>query len=357
MHQKYMKVALNLAREGLGRVAPNPSVGCVIVKDDVVLGVSRTADGGRPHAEPQAIEMAGDTVRGATAYVSLEPCAHYGKTGPCAEALVEAGIARCLIACRDPDPRVSGKGIDILKSAGIEVIEGVCETEALELNAGFFSKLQQNRPFITLKLAMSADHKIAAQVEQRTQISGGVAQRYTHHLRAIHDTVLVGAGTMSADDPMLNVRIDGYSSEITRIILDSNLRFPIDAKMVQKKINDPIWVFHAHDPQAKKVKLEEGGVTLFPIDPQDLSAVMTRCASEGITRVLVEGGAQIHRSFLENDMVDEFHLVRAKTVIGEQGVDAFDGYGYEDLQQRFGLQLSEKRPLGEDMLEIWRKED
>lgn len=296
----YMKHALSLARRGLGRVSPNPSVGCVIVSNDVIVGRGWTADGGRPHAETVALTQAGVMARGGSAYVSLEPCAHHGKTPPCAQALIDAGVKRVVIACGDPDPRVSGRGVEMLRAAGIEVVEGVLEGEARALNAGFFLRVSENRPFVTLKCAVSADGKIAAAAGERTQISGAEAHQYLHHLRSFYDAILVGKTTWEVDKPQLTTRIDGYAHEAQRIVLD---------RPVPQMLND--------------------------------------LAERGITRLLVEGGAKTHTSFLESGLYDEVVLLESPKVLGEQGVNA------ADFSKLKGLKPQKTMALGQDLLAIY----
>jgi len=215
----------------------------VIVKDGRVVAAARTGDGGRPHAEAIALEAAGAEARGATAYVTLEPCAHHGKTPPCAEALVAAGIKRVVIGCGDPDERVCGRGIQALRDAKVEIVNGVLEQEALALNSGFFKRITEKRPRVTLKMAVSADEKIAA-MGQRTQISGAMASRYMHMMRARHDAILVGVNTAITDDPMLTARIDGHEHQIMRCVMDRGLRLADTAKLVTSADDQVLVVFH-----------------------------------------------------------------------------------------------------------------
>lgn len=312
-HHAHMQHALHLARRGLGRVAPNPAVGCVIVKDERVIGRGRTQDGGRPHAETEALKQAGEQAQGATAYVTLEPCAHHGKTPPCSEALIKAGIAHVVIACTDPDPRTAGKGIAILQEAGIEVTTGICEDEALQLNAGFFLRITKNRPYITLKIATSADNKIAAAEGERTTITGPIAHRYTHLLRSLHDAILVGKTTNEVDNPKLNTRIEGYPHDLKRFVLNTD---------------------HFSNPH-------------------DLTAVLHTLAGQGITRLLVEGGAKTHTSFLEAGYCDEFQWLQSNSTIGPQGVEALYNHDISLIENEFGLQRQKTKALGEDLLAIY----
>lgn len=353
-HEYCMRVALNHARRGLALTAPNPAVGCLIVRDGVICAAAHTGRGGRPHAETIALAQAGADVRGATVYVTLEPCSHQGKTGPCAQALIEAGVACVVVACIDPDLRVSGRGIEMLKAAGIEVVYGVLEREAQELNRGFFLKVTKNRPLVTLKFAVSADGKIAQAPGIRTQISGDLANRYTHMLRSQHDAVLVGIGTVLVDNPLLTVRLEGHSHVMHRIVLDHRLEIPVESALVQGAKNDPVLVFYSQGSVDKIGELLRKGCELIPQDPHDLKAVLGILAERGITRLLVEGGAKVHTSFLTSGLVDEFQLLRSPKMLGQTGVEALENHNLAALEVDFSLKLQKTRILGEDLLEIYR---
>ncbi|MCB1532476.1 MAG: bifunctional diaminohydroxyphosphoribosylaminopyrimidine deaminase/5-amino-6-(5-phosphoribosylamino)uracil reductase RibD [Alphaproteobacteria bacterium] len=297
----YMRHALAVARRGLGRMGSvRPSVGCVLVKDGRVRAAARTGDGGAPHAESAALAAAGEDAQDTTAYVTLEPCAHHGRTPPCAKALVDAGIARCVIGALDPFEKVNGKGVEMLRAGGVAVDLGVLEEECRAANQGFFLAVRENRPFVTLKCAVSADGKIAAAPGERTQITGELAHRYLHHLRSFYDAILVGKTTMEVDQPQLTTRIEGYVHEAQRIVLD---------RPVQEMLED--------------------------------------LAARGITRLLVEGGAKTHTSFLESGLYDEVILLKSPKVLGEGGVDAAD---FSNLK---GLKSQKTRALGEDLLAIY----
>lgn len=321
--ENYMRMALSRARRGLGLVALNPAVGCVLVKNEVVIAVAHTARGGRPHAEALALEMAGHEAKGACAYVSLEPCSHTGQTGPCAQALIDAGVSRVVVACGDPDPRVSGRGAAMLRAAGIEVVEGVCEAEALALNRGFILRVTQERPMVSLKCAVSSDGKIAAASGERTQISGDLASRFMHLQRSLHDAILVGSETYLVDQPRLTTRLDGFDHEALRVVLDRRGR----------------------------IEAAPG----FEICRQGrVEEVLAYLAGKGITRLLVEGGAQVHRAFLEGGVVDEFQLCQSPVALGENGVQGVTG---DELTCDYGLKYQKSRVLGEDVLEIYRCAD
>jgi diaminohydroxyphosphoribosylaminopyrimidine deaminase / 5-amino-6-(5-phosphoribosylamino)uracil reductase len=312
-----MEYAQRLGRRALGTTAENPNVGCVIVKDDRVLGVGWTQPGGRPHAETEALKMAGDCARGATAYVTLEPCAHQGRTPPCARALVTAGIARVVTAIEDPDPRVSGRGLAILRQAGIAVDVGLCADEARHDLAGFLTRIIRKRPYVILKLAVSADGKIAARPGMRTPITGAEANARVQGLRAQCDAILVGMGTVRADDPSLTCRLPG----------------------LQNRSPKPYVLGHGPIPSGSKLATRGAEVV------QDLSTV------SGINRLLVEGGARTACWFLEQRLVDEFHLYRSPAKLGPDGLDAIARMPLEEALKPFTLR--EQETLGTDTLSIY----
>lgn len=348
----HMRSALALARTGLGRTWPNPSVGCVVIdRHGHVVARARTADGGRPHAETAALAQAGIEARGGTVYVTLEPCAHHGKTPPCTGYLIEAGVRRVVIGCEDPDERVDGEGVRQLRAAGIEVEAGVLEKEAQELNAGFIFRATKNRPFVTLKSAVSADGKIAEQKGKRTFLSGELSLLRVQVERSMHDAVLAGIGTVLADDPMLNARVPGLDHKTVRVVLDSHLRIPPESKLAQSAGEFPLWIFHRDDPENKAGRLAEAGAKLFR--GVDVNEVCAALAQEGITRLLVEGGAEVNRSFLEAGLCDRFMLVKTRKELGAAGVDAIAGHGLADLGRKFGLKCIKTEVRGEDLLEIY----
>jgi diaminohydroxyphosphoribosylaminopyrimidine deaminase/5-amino-6-(5-phosphoribosylamino)uracil reductase len=318
--ESYMRMALSLARRGLGRTAPNPAVGCVLVKDGRIVGRGWTQPCGRPHAEAVALAQARDAAQGATAYVTLEPCAHHGVTPPCAEALIAAGIRRCVIACSDPDPRTAGKGIMALSSAGIETVTRVCEDEARALNAGFFSRIERQRPWVTLKLATSLDGCIATAAGESQWITGEAARQHAHLLRAQHDAILTGIGTVLADDPQLTCRLPGMEDRSPiRIVLDSQLRLPEHSALVRSALRTPLWVMTKASASAA---LERAGVRIFLLPELIPATVLSALASEGVTRLLVEAGPRVSTSFYESEMVDEICWYRAPLVIGAGGKQA-----------------------------------
>ncbi len=326
---RHMAHALRLARRGLGNTWPNPAVGCVLIKDGVVVGRGWTQPGGRPHAEAMALRQAGALARGATAYVTLEPCAHHGKTPPCAEALVQAGIARVVTALTDPDPRVGGRGHAILRTAGIEVSEGIRCAEAMELQRGFLLRVTQNRPMVTLKLATSFDGRIALGNGESQWITGPEARRHVHALRLMHDGVMVGGGTARADLPQLNVRGFGAVRQPVRIVLSSGALPDLPPEGPD---HGPLWVL--------------GG---------DLHEVMAELAARGLTRVFCEGGGVLAAGLLRAGLVDELVGYGAGVILGADSRPAIGSLGLTALADAPRFQLRESRVIGGDLFQRWTR--
>ena len=299
-----MRAALALAHRGIGHTWPNPSVGCVVVKDGRVIGRAVTAPGGRPHAEPLALQRAGAAARGATAYVTLEPCCHWGRTPPCTEALIAAGIARVVVGTRDPDPRVDGAGIARLRAAGIAVTEGMLEAEARESIVGFARRQHAGRPLVRLKLAATLDGRIATAGGESRWITGAPARRAAHALRGRHDAVMVGAGTVIADDPDLTCRLPGFRpNPLVRIVADSHLRIAPTARLVTSAGETPTWMLVRDDVDpARRRAFADAGVMLIELPPApmgiDLGQALLHLGTLGITHLLVEGGAALAGSLL-----------------------------------------------------------
>jgi diaminohydroxyphosphoribosylaminopyrimidine deaminase/5-amino-6-(5-phosphoribosylamino)uracil reductase len=330
-----MGLALALGERHLGRTAPNPSVGCVIVKDGVVVGRGWTQPGGRPHAEAEALARAGEAARGATAYVTLEPCSNWGKTPPCTKGLIEAGISRVVIGCVDPDPRVDGKGIAWLREAGLEVTTGVMEAEALAQNLGLYRRIRDGRPMVGLKLAMSLDGRIATRTGDSQWITGEAARRFGHRLRAAHDAIMVGSGTALADDPLLSCRLPGLEDRSpVRVVMDRRGRLPATSQLVATADRLPLVHVTAADGDTS------------------LAAVLTRLAGHGITRLLVEGGASLATSFLASGLVDRLYLFSAPCLIGGDGAAGVQGLGIDQLAAVSRWQLVATRRLGTDQLSV-----
>ncbi len=352
-----MALALALGRRGQGRVWPNPAVGCVIVRGGRIVGRGWTADGGRPHAEPRALAQAGDAARGATAYVTLEPCAHYGKSPPCADALIAAGVARVVVATGDPDPRVAGRGIARLRDAGIEVVEGVLQAEADRDHAGFFLRITETRPFVTLKLALSIDGRIATGSGDSQWITGPEARRMVHAMRARHDAVMVGAGTARADDPALTVRGIGITRQPARVVVSRRLDLPRDGALARTAHEVPL--FLCHGPDAEVGPWHDLGAVLLPVPVEggqvDAGAALSALAGEGITRVFCEGGGTLAASLLSADLVDELVVFGGGVAIGAEGTPGLAAMGIATLSEAPRFTLSETRNVAQDVLTVWRR--
>lgn len=352
-----MRAALSLARRGLGRVWPNPAVGCVIVdKKGCVAGRGHTQPGGRPHAETEALRQAGAAAAGGTVYVTLEPCAHYGKTPPCAEALIAAGIGRCVAALQDPDPRVAGKGIEMLRQAGIQVTLRVLEDEAAEANAGFLKRVQQGRPLVGLKLATTLDARIATSSGESQWITGPAARQYGHLLRASFDAILIGSGTALADNPSLTCRLPGLEQRSpVRLVLDRRLRLPLGCDLVRTAKAVPVWLItsEGHD-DAKLAAYRAAGVEVLALAGTDPGSILSALGARGLTRVLIEGGAQVAMAFLQAKAVDRLFWLRAGSIMGGDGLAAIGGLGLDRLSDMQRFHLSSAQRLGGDYLETYR---
>jgi diaminohydroxyphosphoribosylaminopyrimidine deaminase / 5-amino-6-(5-phosphoribosylamino)uracil reductase len=355
----HMTHALALAARGIGRTWPNPAVGCVIVRDGRILGRGWTQPGGRPHAETMALLQAGAAARGATAYVTLEPCAHHGKTPPCASALIEAGIARVVTALTDPDPRVSGQGHALLRAAAIPVTEGVLTAAATRLNAGFLKRITQGLPFVTLKLATTLDGRIATATGESRWITGPQARRSVHALRLTHDAVMVGSGTALADDPDLTARDLGASHQPVRILIDSTLRHSPGSRLGRTAALHPVWLIHTPAaPQATRDNWSATGATLIEVPATaegqaDLRAALSALAARGLTRILSEGGATLGAGLIRADLVDDLALYTAGALIGADGIAALGSLHLTALANAPRLRLSGIETLGPDILSRW----
>ena len=354
-----MALALSLGRRGQGRTWPNPAVGCVIVAPgERIVGRGWTQPGGRPHAETQALAQAGAAARGATAYVSLEPCAHHGQTPPCAEALIAAGVTRVVAPFEDTDPRVAGQGFAMLREAGIEVTTGVGVAEADRDLAGFFLRVEQGRPWVTLKLAGSLDGRIATATGQSQWITGPEARRMVHAMRASHDAVMVGAGTARADDPSLTVRGLGMDHQPARVVISRRLDIPLMGALARTAREVPLWIVHGDDADPERRNAWEGlGARLLPArtaGPQIApDAALQALGEAGLTRVFCEGGGALAGSLLGADLVDELVWFSAGLVIGAEGLPAIGALGLANLAEAPRLSLAELRQVGPDILHRW----
>jgi diaminohydroxyphosphoribosylaminopyrimidine deaminase/5-amino-6-(5-phosphoribosylamino)uracil reductase len=361
--QRFMQLALTLGRRGQGRTWPNPAVGAVVVKDGVIVGRGWTQPGGRPHAEPEALARAGDAARGATLYVTLEPCSHVGKSPPCADAIIAAGIARVVSAIEDPNPEVAGQGHARLRAAGIVVDIGLGALEAARDHAGHFRRIRDKRPHVILKLAVSSDDKIGASGRKPVAISGEAARARVHLLRAQCDAVLVGIGTVRADDPLLTCRLPGMEARSpVRVVLDRSLRIPGASRLVHSARETPLWVMTSSLSEAPAaMKLGAAGAqvirvaTTATLPGLDLMAVLHALAEKGITRLLVEGGARVASSFIAAGLVDEVWLLRGPDAIGAEGVAALEALPLSAITQSPAFRVRASENLQNDTLTIYER--
>ncbi len=359
-----MRAAVGLARRALGRAWPNPAVGCVLVNDGRVVGRGWTQPGGRPHAETEALRRAGPAANGAVAYTTLEPCAHHGRTPPCADALIAAGIGRAVVAIPDPDPRTDGTGIDRLRDAGIEVTEGVAAAESREVTAGFLHRVRTGRPLVTLKLATTLDGRIATRAGESQWITGADSRARAHGLRASHDAVLVGARTALADNPNLTCRLPGLANRSpVRIFLDGRDELPASHDLIANAGSIPTWMLTARgdaDPRCASMASAavevvhaaastEGGI--------DIADGLRALGERGLTSVLVEGGGGLAASLLRARLVDRLVWFRAPMVIGADGLAAAAEFGIDGLDAAPGFTRIAVRRAGDDIVETYARAD
>ncbi|ADZ70344.1 bifunctional diaminohydroxyphosphoribosylaminopyrimidine deaminase/5-amino-6-(5-phosphoribosylamino)uracil reductase RibD [Polymorphum gilvum] len=365
--RRYMAAAVALARRGLGRVWPNPSVGALIVADTggapVVVGRGVTSPPGGPHAEVNALRQAGDRARGATCYVTLEPCSHHGRTPPCSAALVSAGVRRVVIGIADPNRRVSGRGIGMLRDAGIAVTVGVEAVACRDLHLGHSLRVLAQRPAVTLKLALSADGFIGRLGAGQIAITGSLSKRFAHGIRARSDGILVGVGTVLADDPQLTCRLPGLEGRSpVRVVLDPNARLPLGSRLVRSAAEVPVWavVANAADPD-RLGALARAGVLIIrvPAGPEGIDPLvaLTALSARGITRVMVEGGSRVAAAFLRADMVDEAWLVHGPASLGAGGVLPFGAEGADALAGTGRFHVVETGIWGEDHYVRYRRKE
>jgi diaminohydroxyphosphoribosylaminopyrimidine deaminase / 5-amino-6-(5-phosphoribosylamino)uracil reductase len=356
-----MRAALALARRGLGTVWPNPAVGCVIVNDGRVVGRGWTQPGGRPHGETEALRRAREAARGAIAYVSLEPCCHWGQTPPCVDALIAAGVRRVVVALEDPDPRVAGEGLRRLRAAGLDVEVGLYAEEAAEVNEGFLSRLRLGRPLVTFKLATSLDGRIAIASGESQWITGPPARERAHALRASHDAIMVGTGTVVADDPQLTCRLPGLGHRSpVRVVIDRHLRISPAARIIADAHRVPTWVLtlRSADP-GRRAAFLANGVTLIDVNDDgegqvDLAAALGALGERGITRLLVEGGARLAAAFFRARLVDRLVWVHAPLVIGGDGIPAVAGFDLAALADARAFERLSTETVGDDVLTTFR---
>jgi diaminohydroxyphosphoribosylaminopyrimidine deaminase/5-amino-6-(5-phosphoribosylamino)uracil reductase len=355
--RRMMASALRLGRRNLGQTYPNPAVGSIVARTDdglTVVGRGWTARGGRPHAETLALAQAGDLARGATVYVTLEPCAHTGQTPPCAEALIAAGVARVVTAMADPDPRVGGRGHAMLEEAGIAVTTDVLAAEAALAHAGHISRVTRGRPHVTLKLAVSADGMIGRREGERMIITSPPSLQLVQAMRAEADAMMIGIGTALVDDPRLNVRLAGLANRSpARIILDSKARLPLDSKLVQSARDLPLILIVGNEaPAERREALGESGARVVEVAESagkvDIAAAMRELGKEGFTRILAEGGSQLAGSLIAADLLDEVVLFRAPVVVGPDGVRAIAGSALSAIERSPRYRQIEQMRVGDD---------
>jgi diaminohydroxyphosphoribosylaminopyrimidine deaminase / 5-amino-6-(5-phosphoribosylamino)uracil reductase len=359
----FMRSALALAGRGLGRTAPNPAVGCVLVRHGRVVGRGWTQPGGRPHAETVALAQAGAAARGATAYVSLEPCAHHGRTPPCTDALIAGGITRVVIPLIDPDPRVAGRGRAALAAAGIQVALGCLAEEAAHLNRGFLRRVRTGRPLVTLKLAQSLDGRIATAAGESRWITGPLARREVHLARARADAVLIGAGTVRTDDPMLDVRDLGLAqASPVRVVVAPTLALPVTGRLARSASRLPLWICHtaAAEP-ARRDAWTAAGADLIEVPAQeghggaDLAALLARLGDRGLTRVFCEGGARLAASLVADGLADEIVTYTAGLVLGATALAAVAELPVSALAAAPRYRLVATAMLGGDIRAEWHR--
>ncbi|WP_273754314.1 MULTISPECIES: bifunctional diaminohydroxyphosphoribosylaminopyrimidine deaminase/5-amino-6-(5-phosphoribosylamino)uracil reductase RibD [unclassified Bartonella] len=360
--ERFMAAAIRLAERHVGLTGENPSVGALIVQNDggagsFIVGYGVTALHGRPHAEVQALRMAGSLAQGATAYVTLEPCAHYGKTSPCVSALIDSGISRVVVALTDCDKRMAGRGLALLRAAGIEVVEGILVEEAFEALWTHWCIKKMQRCAVTFKMAISADNSVGKKEEGGIKISGPLSHTHTHILRAQNNAILVGIGTILADDPQLNCRLPGMEMRSPiRIILDSDLSIPLDAKVIQTAIKIPTWVICNGDLSKKNKKnaLEQYGVSVYSVEMNngfvEPFALLQMLYKHGINSVLLEGGVKTGEKFLNAGCVDHLICFYSPVILGKKRIEAphFENY----LSQFHEV---ETKMFGNDRFYKWRR--
>ncbi len=353
--EKYMLHALKLAERAEGDTSPNPMVGCVLVDErGIIVGEGYHHRAGEAHAEVNALLAADDLAKGATAYVTLEPCSHYGRTGPCCKALAEAGVAKVVAACLDPNPLVAGRGLEYLRQAGIKVSCGMCEEQAKKLNERFFCWITKKRPFITLKYAMTLDGKIATSTGDSKWITGEDARRFAHRLRRQHDAVLVGIGTVMADDPELTTRMVSGKNPV-RVVLDSSLKIPLQAKVLNEEARTIIFTGTEADKQKQNVLEIKKNVEVIRMPLKDgsipIEQVVQKLSELNITSLLVEGGSAVHGAFFDSGLVDRVYaFIAPKLIGGKESLSPIGGVGSRLVAAGWQLDDVEQQLLGKDIM-------
>ncbi|AXM89988.1 bifunctional diaminohydroxyphosphoribosylaminopyrimidine deaminase/5-amino-6-(5-phosphoribosylamino)uracil reductase [Anoxybacillus ayderensis] len=352
MDERYMRLALQLAESARGQTSPNPLVGAVVVKHGEIVGFGAHLKAGEPHAEVHALRMAGEKAEGSTVYVTLEPCSHYGRTPPCADLLIEKKVKRVVVATTDPNPLVAGKGIEKLKRAGIDVTVGVLKEEADVLNEMFFHYISTNMPYVTLKYAMSLDGKIATKTGESKWITSEEARRDVHRERRMHDAIVVGVGTILADDPSLTVRFGHEGKQPIRVVLDTHLRTPLHANVVTDKMA-PTWIVVGHHVTEEQMKpYEQAGVQMIRMNENkiDVPSLLLELGKRNVMSIFVEGGAQVHGSFLRSRSVQQVIAYIAPMLIGgNEAPSAIGGEGFGRMIDALRLQVKHVERIGPDI--------
>lgn len=348
----YMQLALNLAQSADGQTTPNPLVGAVVVKDNQILGMGAHLKAGEPHAEIHALTMAGEKAKGATIYVTLEPCSHHGRTPPCADLIIKKELKRVVIATTDPNPKVAGRGIAKLRNAGIDVEVGLLKAEADQINQIFYHYIKTKKPFVTLKSATSLDGKIATVTGESQWITGEEARRDVHQYRHQHDAILVGVGTVLADNPTLTTRLQLGGKNPTRIILDHKLRTPLDANVVRDGKAET-WIITSSSASPEKIaNLREAGVKVLQVSNEriQIGEMLTLLGEHGISSLFVEGGAEVNGSFLLEGAVNQVvTYIAPKLIGGKFAPTAFGGTGIEKIDDVLSLEIKHIEKIGEDI--------
>nr|WP_282706879.1 bifunctional diaminohydroxyphosphoribosylaminopyrimidine deaminase/5-amino-6-(5-phosphoribosylamino)uracil reductase RibD [Natroniella acetigena] len=352
-----MSLALDLAKRALGRTSPNPLVGAVIVKEGEVIGTGFHHYAGGFHAEVNVLKDVGEEAKGATMYVTLEPCSHYGKTPPCAKFIIESGIKKVIIAMKDPNPKVAGKGIEMLETAGVETEVGLLKEEAAKLNEDYIKYMKTNTPFVILKNAMTLDGKIATKKGDSKWITGEESRAFVHQLRDQVDGILVGIGTALADNPRLTTRLPEGGEDAIRIVLDGKLRIPLDANLVIQKSSAPTIIATTEQAdQVKKIKLKEAGVEIIEAGTDnrvDLEKLLDELGKRELISLLVEGGSQVNSSFLEAKLVDKlYYFIAPKIIGGKEAIPVVAGTGVDKIEAGIGIDQLQHKRVGDDILII-----
>ncbi|CAM3967564.1 bifunctional diaminohydroxyphosphoribosylaminopyrimidine deaminase/5-amino-6-(5-phosphoribosylamino)uracil reductase RibD [Paenibacillus alkaliterrae] len=349
----YMRLALEIAAKAAGQTGINPVVGCVVVKEGRIIGIGTHLKRGTGHAEVHALQMAGDEAEGATVYVTLEPCSHYGKTPPCCERIIAAKAARVVVAAGDPNPQVSGKGISRLREEGIDVAVGVLEQDSQQMNEKFNKYITTKMPFVTLKTASTLDGKIASHTGDSRWVTGAVAREQVHTLRHQHEAIMVGIGTVLADDPLLNTRASVPAINPVRIIVDSTLRLPLSARVVTDRSIRTIVLASGHAAVDKRKSLEAAGVEVMECGNEakvDLEIAMQKLGELEIGSILLEGGGLLNGAMLEAGLIDKIMLYFAAKIIGgEQAPGTFSFNGFEKMADAIELEQVKVEMAGEDI--------